>query len=108
MDATKTKRSTRSGDAHQPKYKSLSDMLRGKEGMFRGNLSGKARGPRVSRRDHTLLHRPTPDPCGCAEVDVRGDVRARDGDGVEPLGVAGACDPEKSVVLGAQRGSAWI
>ena len=41
VDATKTKRSTRSGDAHQPKYKSLSDMLRGKEGMFRGNLSGK-------------------------------------------------------------------
>lgn len=42
VDAGKTKRSARSGDsAHQPKYKSLSDMLRGKEGMFRGNLSGK-------------------------------------------------------------------
>ena len=42
LDAGKTKRSARSGDsAHQPKYKSLSDMLRGKEGMFRGNLSGK-------------------------------------------------------------------
>lgn len=44
IDANKSRRSGKSGDgaqAHQPKYKSLSDMLRGKEGMFRGNLSGK-------------------------------------------------------------------
>ena len=40
LDTTKTKRSAGSGDA-QPKYTSLSDKLRGKEGMFRGNLAGK-------------------------------------------------------------------
>ena len=39
-DATKTSRQA-NNDSHQPKHKSLSCLLRGKEGIFRGNLTGK-------------------------------------------------------------------
>lgn len=42
LDATKTSKSASAVDhGHSPKYKDLATMVRGKEGLFRGNLCGK-------------------------------------------------------------------
>ena len=42
LDASKTSKSASAADhGHQPKYKDLAASLRGKDGLFRGNLCGK-------------------------------------------------------------------